>query len=599
MDSNKYNLQNPAISSVLTWIREGDIAIPEIQRPFVWDSSKVRDLMDSLYQGFPIGYIITWKNPNVKLKDGSNSEGKKVLIDGQQRITALTAAVAGQMVVTKNYEKKRINIAFHPSKETFEVLTPVIAKDPEWIPDISEALSQGGSYSFITGYFEKNPDVDKDKVSKNLDRLFNLSQKQIGLIELSGDLSIDAVTEIFIRINNQGVTLTQADFAMSKIAADAKYGGPELRKAIDYFCHLAVAPEDYHAITEGDKEFARTSYHNSVAWLKDEREDMYDPSFSDLLRVAFVGEFMRGKFSDLVSLLSGRNFETRGFEESIAEDTFTRLKKSVLEAMNETHFKRFLMIIRSSGFITKKMLGSSINVINFSYILYLSLKREGVNDALIEKYVRRWFVLSKLTGRYSTSVESTFDRDIKIIESRDFGEFLDTEERSALSDAFWDVTLPERFDTHGAGRGALFQAFLAAQVKGGDMGFLSTDITVESMLQLRGDIHHLFPKNHLMKLGMKRNMYNQLANYVYMQQEVNIKVSDSPLQDYMARVLDQCNGGELTLGGINSIDKLKENLRQNAIPEQILEMTSEDYPQFLKLRRKLMAQKIKEYYFNL
>ena len=96
-----------------------------------------------------------------------------------------------------------------------------------------------------------------------------------------------------------------------------------------------------------------------------------------------------------------------------------------MEAMNETHFKRFLMIIRSSGFITKKMLGSSINVINFSYILYLYLRREGVNDALIEKYVRRWFVLSKLTGRYSMSVESSFDRDMKLLEGKDFG-VLDT-----------------------------------------------------------------------------------------------------------------------------------------------------------------------------
>lgn len=599
MDSNKYNLQNPAISSVLSWIREGDIAIPEIQRPFVWETTKVRDLMDSLYQGFPIGYIITWKNPNVRLKDGSTSEGKKVLIDGQQRITALTAAIAGQMVVTKNYEKRRIKIAFHPSKEKFEVLTPVIEKDPEWITDISEALSQT-SYDLITAYFEENPELDKDKeVSKNLTRLFNLSQKQIGLIELSGDLTIDVVTEIFIRINNQGVKLTQADFAMSKIAADTKYGGTELRKAIDYFCHLAVAPEDYLAITEGDKEFSNSPYLNSIAWLKSETDDLYDPSYSDLLRVAFVGEFKRGKFSDLVSLLSGRNFETRGFEESIAEDTFTRLKDSLMEAMNETHFKRFLMIIRSSGFITKKMLGSSINVINFSYILYLYLRREGVNDALIEKYVRRWFVMSKLTGRYSTSVESTFDRDMKLIEGKDFGVVLDTVERGALSDAYWEVALPERLDTFGAGRGALFQTFLAAQVKAGDMGFLSTDITVESMLRHRGDIHHLFPKKYLVRQGMNKSMYNQLANYVYMQQEVNIKVGDAPPNEYFAVVLEQCQGGNLNLGGINSHDRLKENLRQNAIPDQILEMTSEDYPQFLKLRRNLMAQKLKEYYFSL
>jgi len=599
MDSNKYNLQNPPISSILSWIRDGDIAIPEIQRPFVWETSKVRDLMDSLYQGFPIGYIITWKNPNVRLKDGSTSEGKKVLIDGQQRITALTAAIAGQMVVNKNYEKKRIKIAFHPSKEKFEVFTPFIAKDPEWIADISEALGQGGSYSFITGYFDKNPGVDKDKVSKNLDRLFSLSQKQIGLIELSGDLTIDVVTEIFIRINNQGVKLTQADFAMSKIAADTKYGGTELRKAIDYFCHLAKAPEDYLTITEGDKEFAKSPYRNSISWLKNETDDLYDPSYSDLLRVAFVGEFRRGKFSDLVSLLSGRNFETREFEEGIAEETFLRLQKSVLESMNEAHFKRFLMIIRSAGFITKRMLGSSINVINFSYILYLHLRRSGVNDALIEKYVRKWFVFSKLTKRYSASVESTFDRDMKLIADRDFGEFIDSEERGGLSDAFWEVALPERLNTYGAGGGALFQTFLAAQVKAGDMGFLSTDINVESMLRYRGDIHHLFPKKYLVKEGMNKSMYNQLANYVYMQQEVNIKVSDAPPNEYFGKVLEQCRGGKLVFGGINSEEQLLKNLEQNAIPKDILEMNSTDYPKFLELRRKLMAQKMKEYYFSL
>lgn len=267
--------------------------------------------------------------------------------------------------------------------------------------------------------------------------------------------------------------------------------------------------------------------------------------------------------------------------------------------MNETHFKRFLMIIRSSGFITKKMLGSSINVINFSYILYLLLKRNGVHDALIEKYVRRWFVLSKLTGRYSASVESSFDRDIKLIEGSDFAEVLDREERGSLSDAFWDVTLPERLNTYGAGRGALFQTFLASQVKAGNMGFLSTDINVESMLRHRGDIHHLFPKNYLQKLGMNKSMYNQLANYVYMQQEVNIKVGDAPPQVYFAKVIEQCKGGELSFGGINSMEQLMVNLDQNAIPQEVLTMTVEDYPKFLDLRRSLMAQKIKDYYFNL
>ena len=88
--TQKYAVNQYLIESVLSKVREGEIAIPEIQRPFVWDSSQVRDLLDSLYQGFPVGYLIGWKNPDVRLKDGSTASGKMILIDGQQRVTALT-----------------------------------------------------------------------------------------------------------------------------------------------------------------------------------------------------------------------------------------------------------------------------------------------------------------------------------------------------------------------------------------------------------------------------------------------------------------------------------------------------------------------------
>ena len=86
MSAQKYSVNQHLIETLLTWVKSGEIAIPEIQRPFVWDATKVRDLMDSLYQGFPVGYIIAWRNPTVKLKDGSLAEGKKILIDGQQRV---------------------------------------------------------------------------------------------------------------------------------------------------------------------------------------------------------------------------------------------------------------------------------------------------------------------------------------------------------------------------------------------------------------------------------------------------------------------------------------------------------------------------------
>jgi uncharacterized protein with ParB-like and HNH nuclease domain len=127
--TQRYSVTQLPIKNLFAWIDSGEIAIPEIQRPFVWDAVKVRKMLDSLFRGYPVGYLITWRNPNVKLKDGTTSSGKRIIIDGQQRMVALMAAILGLEVVNKNYKKERIKIAFHPIKRQFEVWNPAIEKD--------------------------------------------------------------------------------------------------------------------------------------------------------------------------------------------------------------------------------------------------------------------------------------------------------------------------------------------------------------------------------------------------------------------------------------------------------------------------------------
>ncbi len=592
----KYAVNQQLIETLLAWVNSGEIAIPEIQRPFVWDGSKVRDLMDSLYKGYPIGYVIAWRNPNVRLKDGSLSEGKKILIDGQQRVTALTAAILGQYVVNKTYQRVRIKIAFHPIDERFEVQNPAILKDKTWLSDISQAIN-GDLFEIADQYFELNPDVDKKQVRNAFSNLMNIPKKQIGIIELAADLDIETVTEIFIRINSKGVVLSQADFAMSKIASNTEYNGNELRKAIDYFCHLAVAPEFYKHIVENDKDFAKTEFFQKMQWLKTENEDLYDPDYNDLIRVAFTTQFNRGRLSDLVSLLSGRNFETRTYEDVIAEASFATLKTGVNNFINETNFKRFLMIIKSAGFISTKLIRSQ-NAINFAYIVYLKLKDLGVNSVAIESHVRRWLVYSILTGRYSGSPESVFDFDIKQISQKPFDEYLKEKEEGELSDAFWNASLPQSLDTSVASS-PYFHVFLASQVKANDRGFLSKDVLVSDLISLRGDIHHLFPKDYLKKNGLDRSKYNQIANYVYMQSEINIKVGNKPPKDYFEIVQSQMISNNQQISGIATEQQLLDNLKMNAIPEEIMQMSIDNYNDFLVVRRKLMATKIKNYYHSL
>jgi len=398
MSTQRYSVTPHPIETLLTWVKSGEIAIPEIQRPFVWEATKVRNLLDSLYQGYPVGYLIAWRNPTVKLKDGTPSVGKRILIDGQQRVTALMAALLGREVLTKDYETVRIRIAFHPQEERFEVGNPAIRKDVAWIEDVAALFAPDAKLLQITkGYAQANSGVDEDAIFGVLEKLRKIINNHVGVIELADDLDIETVTEIFIRVNSAGTELSQADFAMSKIAVNETFGGNLLRKAIDYFCHLAVAPDFLPRIEKADKTFAASEFLPKMRWLADTNDDIYDPTYTDMLRVAFTSEFGRGKLQDLVALLSGRNFETKQFEEAIAERSFGKLKTGILAFINKTHFVRITMILRSAGFVTSDLIGGR-NAVNFAYIIYLRGRAEGMPAADLERLVRRWYAMSVLRG---------------------------------------------------------------------------------------------------------------------------------------------------------------------------------------------------------
>lgn len=248
-------------------------------------------------------------------------------------------------------------------------------------------------------------------------------------------------------------------------------------------------------MAENDTAFAKAEYFQKMCWLKNEKDDLYDPSYSDLLRIAFTSNFNRGQLSGLVGLLSGRNFETRTYEKHIEETSYQILSKGVQQFINETHFKLVTMIIRSAGFVDNNLIRPK-NALNFAYILYLKLTRDLHNEPKIEAWVRRWFVLSILTGRYSGSPESSFDYDIRQVHEKKFEDFLGKVESAELGEAFWEAGLVPSLTTSSI-NSPVFTVFLAAQAYMADQGFLSKGITVRDMLTHHGDTHHVFPRNFL------------------------------------------------------------------------------------------------------
>lgn len=603
----KYNPNSLSVSAILGLIASGDIAIPEIQRPFVWKKKQVRDLLDSLYKGYPTGYLIVWKNPNVKLKDGSVSAGKKILIDGQQRVTALMTAIAGIPVINSEYRKERIKIAFNPFEALsedkdaaiFEVQDQSHLKGKKWIPDVAEIFKNDFSvYSFINKYCSENPDMAPETLDKILTNLKAIGNRLIGVIELSENLDIDIVTDIFIRINSKGTALSQGDFVMSKIAADETYGGNMLRKAIDYFAHLCVEPSFYDFIKENDEDFAKSEYMSKLAWLKEDKETVYDPECDDILRVAFMHMYPRAKLADLVSLLSGRDFETREFKIEITEETYQKLTQGVLNVINKNNFNQFMLAIRGAGFISDKLVNSYM-ALDFAYALYLRLAvSKEVNVSEIKRVVQKWYVLSVLTGRYSASPETSFYKDIRKINEVGVVKALEDIEAAILSDNFWDVKVVQDL-AYTSPINPTYLVYLAAQVAGNDMSLLSNNITVKDLIEISGDVHHIFPKEYLKLNGYDKNLYNQDANYAYLDTQVNKSIGKKAPCEYFSEALKQCETKDIKCGSITELEQLKANLATNCIPFEVCDMTHNDYEEFLQKRRVLMAKKIKDYYNGL
>lgn len=605
MANQKYEIEKHTVDTVLSWIKTREVVIPEIQRPFVWKATQVRDLIDSLYKGYPVGYLIVSRSHEMRLKDGSMSKGQRILIDGQQRVTALMAAILGRSVLNNEYKEKFIKIAYNPfadgDENLFEVQDQSHLKSKKWIADISILFDDDfDDYEFIETYCRENPEMDFKTLNKKIKRIVDIKTKDLGIIEISSELDIDTVTDIFIRINSKGAVLSQADFAMSKIAADEKYGGNILRKAIDYFCHVAVEPIFYDTLLKNDSQFIASDLGKEMAWLRNDTGSIYDPSYEDMLRVSFIHMFSRGKLKDLVSLLSGRDFETRDYKEEIAEDSFKKLTEGIKHFMHQYYFEQFVLAVRGAGFVSNKLI-SSQNVLDFAYVVFLKLALSGeVGKTEIKRYVSKWLVMSILTGRYSASPESRMDQDIRNINEKGVVKYLEEIEKAELSDAFWEFGLPQKLDTPNSAAPAL-SAYFAAQIVLGDKGLFSATSAVRDLYGA-SDVHHIFPKAYLQRTGIldNRAIYNQVANYVYLDTPINITIGDKSPNVYFKDAFESAQETGTVFGYSMTEKELKDNLIMNCIPIEIENWDYNDYQaKFLVQRRKMMAKKIQDYYNKL
>ena len=596
MRADNYKITQYSVSSILGYVENSQIAIPEIQRPFVWKGEEVRALIDSLYEGYPIGYLIVWQNSQVRVRNFGKGGTKKILIDGQQRVTALMAALLGKEVLDEQYQSHRIRIAFNPlagkGEERFAVCDTKHEEDSRWIPDISIFFRRDFSFrQFEKEYKEANPDEDFTPLEESVDTLKEIVKHQVGVIELSFLLDIDVVSEIFIRINLQGKPLNQEDFVMSKISVNEQYGGDYIRNCIDYFCHLLREPSFYQVLQQNETEFFNSEYGKALTWCQNEEQSLYIPSYADVLKVVLISYFGKTRIGDLVHLLSGRDGEKKGFSKKevskkVSEEAFEKLGAGVKAFVCEENFQGFQKALKKAGYSCSRLLYSQ-SVLNYCYAMYLLMYRQGIGEKERESLLSKWITMAMITGHYQSGGESTVQKDYANAQEEGFASYLEQIEELKLTDEFYNNVLPEKF-TSTTARTAPFLAYVATQCARG-VHSLYSDVTIEELYKNKTESYQILPKAYLAKCGYKtREIYGQVANLTYVSKETKDIIRKKSPVDYKEDL-------EKAIG----IEKIRTSLKENGLTEAIFTANETDVIQILADRRRQMASEIREFYKTL
>jgi len=563
------------LSGLLHYIDIGDIGLPDIQRPFVWSNAKVRDLFDSMYRGFPIGYLLFWENGTangarpIGMESKQHKVASRLIVDGQQRLTSLFAVFRGSKVLDEDYKERLIEVAFRPRDGKFEVADAAIRRDPEWIANISDIWASGkSSYQMVKAFLKqlevKGPlsPEDEELISHNLDRLFDLQKYPFTALEIAPTVDEEQVADIFVRINSEGVRLNQADFILTLMSVFWDEG----RMALEDFCRRSRQAPSPGAPASPFNHFIQ-------------------PDPDQLLRVAVAFGFQRGRLKSVYQVLRGKDLDTGEFTTERRDVQFKLLQDAQAEVLNLTHWHQFLSSLIGAGFRSAEMI-SSQNALLYAYAFYLiGRKRFALPEYQLQRLIGRWFFASSLTGRYTSSPETVMDGDLNRFkaakDAAGFVGILEETMANELTNDFWTVTLPANFDSSSARNPELF-AYIAAQNRLSATVLFShkkvselLDPAIKTKKKAL-ERHHLFPRAWLERQGITDlRQINQLANFALLEWPDNIGISDTPPMEYAPMIQERF-----------SAEEWQQMHEFHSLPEGWQEMT---YETFLHERRKLMA----------
>ena len=384
-------------------------------------------------------------------------------------------------------------------------------------------------------------------------------------MELFSSVDGEQASDVFVRINSKGKSLNQADFILTLMSVFWNEG----RKSLEKFCLATKTSAD-----------GQTSPFNYIV----------RPSPDELLRVVVGHGFRRGKLKYGYEILRGKDLKTGEFSEKTRDIQFEKLKSACKDVLNITNWHEFLKIPLSAGFQSEKMISSNVGLL-FCYTLYLiGLRDFNVDHSKLRKYCSMWFYMSSLTSRYTSSPESSIQKDItEFLNCKDentFIDFLDKEISLQLTDDYWHITLPNKLAISSASSPSLHTYQAALCLMGAKALF--SNLSIKELFNpyyksTRSNVerHHLFPKDYLKQNGIKETRrINQIANYAWLEWKDNNNISNKPPSKYWPEMLKY----------IPSSEKEKI-LYWHALPNH---WESMEYDKFLISRRNLIAKVIQD-----
>ncbi|GJL77147.1 MAG: hypothetical protein NPINA01_01360 [Nitrospinaceae bacterium] len=582
MSETLFKQVNYNLGNLIEYIALGEIGLPDLQRPFVWKNAKVRDLFDSIYHGFPVGYFLFWQNA---LADGIKPIGtdqkqkvsKLLIVDGQQRLTGLYAVIKGVPVVRENYKKEVIEIAFNPLLEKFEVADAAIRKDRSYISSISKIWGDNTNiFALVRQYLENlkaSREIEaeeEERIQKSFSKLINILSFPFTALELSGNTNEEQAQEVFVRINSKGKPLNQADFILTLMSVFWDEG----RKQLEKFCQETRMPSTGHA----------SPFNYFI-----------EPDPNQLLRVAVGLGFKRARLKYVYSILRGKDLQTETFSEEIRIQQFEVLKKAQEQVLNLQYWHDFMKVLIQAGYRNGRMISSENNLL-FCYTLYLKGRIEyKVEEFDLRQVLARWFFMSSMTGRYTSSPESTMESDLaRFRDVKTPEEFLETLKQicdETLTRDFWEITLPNELATSSPLSPSLFAYFASLNLLEAKVLFSNLKVSELCDPTIKGkksslERHHLFPKAYLKSLGISDTRdINQIANYALVEWGDNVNISDQIPAQYFPNLKERF-----------SLKKLERMCYWHALPD---DWENLEYRQFLIQRRELMAKVISDGYHKL